>query len=171
MQLMPVAARRALSDCEAALEMLEDERDEQRWRVLWIGAMALLRAVGHVLLKVDGEIPRQRAVINAAYRRWKDNGRPEHSVFRHFIEKERNNILKEYRLNVVDSGEVGVAVVAGDPDAGCVTDKTPFGLDENLFRPVTGSFGAGEDARDVYREAVEWWDTELSSLEMELNSP
>ena len=148
--------------------MLEDERDEQRWRVLWIGAMALLRAVGHVLLKVDGEIPRQRALIKAAYRRWKDDGRSEHSVFRRFIEEERNNILKEYRLNVVDSGEVGVAVVTGDPDAGCVTDETPFVLDENLFRPVTGSFGAGEDARDVYREAIKWWDTELSRLESDV---
>ena len=86
-------------------------------------------------------------------------------MFRRFIEEERNNILKEYRLNVVDSGEVGVVVVTGDPDAGCVTDETPFVLDENLFRPVTGSFGAGEDARDVYREAVKWWDTELSRLE------
>ena len=131
--------------------------------------MALLRAVGHVLRKVDGEIPRQCATINAAYRRWTDV-QSEHTVFRHFIEEERNNILKEYRLNVLDSGEVGVAFVAGDTDAGCVTDETPFVLDENLFRPVTGSFGAGEDARDVYREAVEWWDTELSRLESELNS-
>ena len=162
---MPEAARRVLADCEVALDMLEDERDEQRWRVLWIGAMAILRAVGHVLLKVDGDIPRQRELINAAYRRWKDDGRSEHSVFRRFIEEERNNILKEYRLNVVDSGEVGVVVVAGDPEAGCVTDETPSLLDENLFRPVTGSFGAGEDARDVYREAVKWWDTELSRLE------
>lgn len=166
---MPVAARRVLADCEAALEMLEEERDEQRWRVLWIGAMALLRAVGHVLLKVDGETPRHRVLIDAAYRRWTD-GRSEHSVFRHFIEEERNNILKEYRLNVVDSGKVGVVIVAGDPDVGCVTEETPFVLDENLFRPVTGEFGVGEDARDVYREAVAWWDTELSRLEMELNS-
>lgn len=69
---MTAAARRVLADCEAAVEMLENEHDEQRWRVLWIGAMALLRVVGHVLRKVDGEIPRQRAVIDAAYRRWSD---------------------------------------------------------------------------------------------------
>ena len=165
---MTVAARRVLADCEAALEMLENERDEQRWRVLWIGAMALLRAVGHVLRRADGETPRQRAAIDAAYRRWKVS-RSEHAVFREFIEKERNNILKEYRLNVVDSAELGLAVVTCDPDTGCVTDETPFVLDENLFRPMTGGFGAGEDARDVYRGAIEWWGTELSRLEAELD--
>ena len=50
---MTAAARKVLADCEVALEMLEEEEDEQRWRVLWAGAMALLRAVGHVLQKVD----------------------------------------------------------------------------------------------------------------------
>ena len=70
----------------------------------------------------------------------------------------------------MDSAEVGVAVVVGDPDAGYVTDETPLFLDENLFRPVTGGFGAGEDARDVYRGAIEWWDAELSRLEAELNA-
>ena len=85
---MTAAARQVLADCEAALEMLEDERGEQRWIVLWIGAMALLRAVGHVLRKVDGEIPRQRAAIDAAYQSWTAR-RPEHAVFRDFIEEER----------------------------------------------------------------------------------
>ena len=50
---MTVAARRVLADCEVVLEMLDAEREEQRWRVLWVGALALLRAVGHVLRKVD----------------------------------------------------------------------------------------------------------------------
>ena len=166
---MTAAARQVLDDCKAALEMLEEERDEQRWRVLWIGAMALLRAVGHVLQKVDGENSDQREVISAAYRSW-TSGQSRHAVFREFIEEERNNVLKEYQLNVVDSAEVHVAVAAGDPDAGYVADEAPVGLDENLFRPVTGGFGEGEDARDVYREALEWWDVELSRLEGAMNS-
>ena len=166
---MTTAARRVLADCEAALEMLEDERDEQRWRVLWIGAMTLLRAVGHVLKKVDGEILGQRAAIDAAHRNWRA-GQSEHAVFRDFIDEERNNLLKEYRLNVVDSAELGLAVVIGDPDAGYATEETPSVLEENLFRPVTEGFGVGEDARDVYRSAVEWWDAELSRLESALNT-
>ena len=164
---MTVAARRVLTDCETALEMLEDEQDEQRWRVLWIGALALLRAVGHVLRNVDGQIPRARAAIDAAYESW--TAKPEHLVFQEFIEKERNNVLKDYQLNVLDSAEVHVAVVVGDSDAGYVTDEMPFVLDENLFRPVEVGFGVGEDARDVYREAIEWWEAQLSRLEAVLN--
>lgn len=54
---MTEAARKVLEDCKAALDMLDEEGDEQRWRVLWAGAMALVRAVGHVLQKIDGEDP------------------------------------------------------------------------------------------------------------------
>lgn len=160
---MTVAARRVLADCEAALEMLEDERDEQRWKVLWVGALALLRAVGHVLWNVDGRSPQARAAMKAAYGRWKAE-LPELAVFREFIEKERNNILKTYRMNVLDSAEV--AVVVGDSDAGYIINT----LDEHLFRPVEVGFGVGEDARDVYREAIRWWKAELSRLEAVLNS-
>ena len=167
---MTGAARRVLGDCGAAVEMLEDERDEQRWRVLWAGAVALLRAVGHVLHKVDGRNSRARAAINAAYETWKAEG-PEHVIFREFIEKERNNILKEYRFSVLDSPETYVAVVARDSDGAYITDEAPFVLNENLFRPVTLGFGVEEDARDVYREAIEWWDAELSRLEAVLNQP
>ena len=166
---MTMAARRVLADCEAALAMLEDERDSQRWRVLWVGALALLRAVGHVLLKVDGQTPQAREAIKAVYESWKVK-QSEHRVFREFIKKERDYMLKEYRLNVLDSAETGVAVVIGDSDAEHITDETPFVLDENLFRPVTAGFGAGEDARDVYREAIRWWEAELSRLEAVLNS-
>ena len=166
---MTVAARRALADCVAALEMLEDERDEQRWRVLWIGAVALLRAVGHVLRNVDGQIPQARAAIDAAYETWTAR-HPEHVVFREFIRQERNNILKEYRLNVLDSADAHLAVVVDGSDSGDSTAETSFVLEENLFRPVTGGFGVGEDARDVYRQAIRWWEAELSRLESVLNS-
>ena len=36
---MTAAARTVLADCQAVLEMLEVEEDEQSWRVLWAGAM------------------------------------------------------------------------------------------------------------------------------------
>ena len=160
---MTGAARRVLADCEAVLAMLEDERDEQRWRVLWVGALALLRAVGHVLWNVDGRIPQAREAIKAAYGSWKAE-QPEHLVFREFIERQRNNILKMYRMNVLDSPEV--PVVVRDSDGGYITDV----LAENLFRPVEEGFGAGEDARDVYREAIRWWKAELSRLDAVLKS-
>lgn len=41
-------------------------------------------------------------------------------------------------------------------------------LDENLYRPIEEGFQVGEDARDVYVNAIEWWDMELSRIEADL---
>ena len=48
--------------------------------------------------------------------------------------------------------------------------ESPELLDENLFRPIETGFGAEEDARDVYREALQWWDAELSRIEADKHS-
>ena len=40
-----------------------------------------------------------------------------------------------------------------------------FQLDENIYRPIIDGFREGDDARDVYREALDWWDAELSFIE------
>ena len=93
------------------------------------------------------------------------------AVFWEFIEEERNNILKEYRFSVIDSAEVGLVVTRGEEGAGhLVAHETPFVLGENLYRPLVDGFGMGEDARDVYDEALKWWDAELSHIEAALGS-
>ena len=51
---MTARARIVLEDCRLALQLLEEETDLRRWRLHWVAAVALVRAVGHVLEKVDG---------------------------------------------------------------------------------------------------------------------
>ena len=155
---MTARARCVLRDCEAAVEMLEDEEDEQRWRILWAGAMALLRAVGHVLGKVDAKDERVRPFVEEAWERW-NSDRVTNGVFWEFIRDERNAILKEYSFSVVDSADVGLGLVenGGDEDVDdAVVSEGPIVLGENLFRPLERGFGMGEDARDVYRDALKW---------------
>ena len=161
---MTTAAREVLDDCRVVLEMLDDEKDEQRWRVLWAGAMALVRTVGHVLRNVDGKDPTVRPHVDSAWDRWKAD-RVTNAIFWDFIEKERNNILKEYEFSVLDSSVAGLAAVEIDPHTGHAV-AVEFGyLDENLFRPIEKGFGKEEDPRDVYQEALEWWDAELSRID------
>ena len=150
--------------------MLEEEEDGLRWTVLWAGAMAVLRTVGHVLRSVDGASPAVPDRIEAANLRWKAE-RLHNAVFWEFIEQERNNVLKEYRLNLEDSAEVAVVVVedAATSRSASMTEETPFAVDENMFRPVKDGFAAGADARDVYRDAVAWWNAELSRIETEVS--
>lgn len=85
------------------------ESREDRWRVHWAGAVALIRAVGHVLDKVDGEAASSRSAASAAFLKWK-GADPRHAIFREFIEFERNNILKRYESNVHPLSDVPVGV-------------------------------------------------------------
>ena len=98
-----------LADCQLALTLLEEETDNQRWRVHWAAAVALVRAVGHVLDKVDGNDASIKLAAGAAFRRWKGND-PAHAIFRELIERERNNLLKEYRSDVHPLAEVSLAI-------------------------------------------------------------
>lgn len=170
---MTHAARQVLDDVRLALDMLQDETDADRWRVHWAGGVALLRAVGHVLLNVDQAADEKLAKIaNAAHRRWKSDD-PTHAVYREFILKERNNILKEYRSKVhpLETVPVAVRLTLMNSQTGKISylDQAAD-MDEQLFRPLVEGYGEGEDARDVFEEAVDWWDCELSAIELAMSS-
>lgn len=168
---MTLSARAVLADVRLALDMLQAEHDRDRWRVHWAGGAALLRAVGHVLLNVDQKADaRLASVADAAHQRWR-SADPAHAVYREFILEERNNILKEYRSKVhpLDNVPVAIRLTLVHPETGEVryVDKVAD-LDENLFRPLVEGYGEGEDARDVFEEAIDWWERELTAIEQEL---
>jgi hypothetical protein len=168
---MTQAARQVLSDARLALEMLQAETDPDRWRVHWAGGVALLRAVGHVLLNVDQRADAALAkVADAAHRGWRSPD-PAHAVYREFILEERNNILKEYRSKVHPLAEVPVVIrmTLMNPATGEISYLDQVAdLDENLFRPLVEGYGEGEDARDVFAEALAWWERELTEIERKL---
>ena len=168
---MTTAAREVLSDCRLALEMLQMESDPDRWRVLWAGAVALIRAIGHVLLNVDQPSdPRVAKAGDAAHRHWK-SGDPKHAIYRDFIQEERNNILKEYRSKVhpLENVDVVVRLTLQNPKTGEIEYVEDIqSLDENLFRPLVEGYGEGEDARDIYQEALDWWDQELTRIDEDI---
>jgi len=164
---MTAKARQVLSDCRAALALLEGDTDNEAWRVHWAAAVALVRAVGHVLRNVDGVDARIRVAADAAHKRWTSSD-PEHEIFREFIERERNNLLKEYRTDVHASTEVMLAIeltmqrTDGGPP---VLMREVGGIGENIYRPMIDGPWEGDDARDVLSAAVEWWESELESIE------
>jgi len=162
-------AREVLDDCRLALSLLEEETDVQRWRIHWAAAVALIRAVGHVLEKVDGEDPLIKHAAGAAYRQWKSTD-PKHEIFREFIERERNNLLKEYRSDVHPLAEVALAVeFTAQPIGG--GDPVKFGqiaeIGENIYRPLLDGPWEGDDARDVLTVAIAWWDGQLTAVDQE----
>lgn len=154
-------AHRVLDDCRHAWDRLELTTDDVEFRLYWVAAVALIRAVGHVLHKVDGGAePMLRTIAEQHFKSWKGDA-SQHLIFRGFIERERNNILKEY-ASEVSEGDIPVFVSGEDQGA--------FNLDENLFRPMDSGLYAGEDGRDLLKDAIEWWAQRLDELDLEVET-
>ena len=149
-------AQIVLEDCRQALQLTEDARSEQEFRVHWVALVALLRAVGHVLDKVDApSSPALRGSVDERWNEWRLN-RDEHRIFWEFIEAERNSVLKAYEFGV-QPGDV--SVVAQQPQGIRV-----FNLDECIFKPLLDGPFEGEDGRDVAHDAISWWESQLTKI-------
>lgn len=145
-----------IDDCRRALHLVEDARNEEDFRVNWVALIALLRAVGHVLQKVDAASSSAlRKAVDERWDEWRRN-RDEHRIFWEFIEAERNSLLKMYEFGV-QVGDVQILVQA---DRGAEV----FTLDEGLFNPLLNGPFAGEDGRDIARDAISWWEDQLSII-------
>jgi hypothetical protein len=151
-------AREVLKDCWAACDLLDVETDPQRFKLLWISAIALLRAVGHVLDKVDGaENQDRKTAITKAWSSWQANKR-ENKIFWEFIDKERNVLLKEYEVGFM-SMNGSVIIRRGDHTGE---------LRNELFCPLSDGEFTGEDCRDVIRDALLWWEVQLKDIEAQI---
>ena len=155
---MTAKARKVLNDCRYAHELLELEENTGKFRLLWVSCSSLLRAVGHVLQKVDAE---SNTHLKRAIEEWWKNlreSKDQHPIFFNFIELERNNILKEYELGMF-SGEVNIIVG---------TTGEAFTLTETMFCPMSYGAFEGEDCRDIALQAIEWWQVQIDSIEKSL---
>src|SRR3954463_9903771 len=109
---MTTAAREALEDCRGAIDGLVDGIQGRAWRRQWVLSITLLRAIGHVLDKVDGaSSAAARKAIDAWWSAVKAT-RP--AIFWQFIDQERNSVLKTYQSN---AGQ-GVTVKIGGMQMG-----------------------------------------------------
>ena len=165
---MTETARKVLRDCQIALKMLEAEGDIQKWNIIWAGGVALLRTVGDVLHRIDGHDENGEkndlwVIQNRIFLSWK--GDSDHIIFEEFIKHERDNLLHRYEKNVYREESIQIAVV---DESHAVNDV--FTIETDLFRPMTGSFAFNEDARDVFRDAVTWWEAQLDKIESELQT-
>ena len=148
---MTIKAREVLEDCRGALAEMTDGVQGPVWRRRWITAVTLLRTVGNVLENVD----RNRSVeiagaIDTAYESLK-NSKPNPAIYWEFIYGFRNQILKQYNINAgqdvnINLGSEPIAVYS--------------------YPIINGSF-IGRDQREVIREAIEWWEEYLDSIDKE----
>jgi hypothetical protein len=154
---MTATARKILSDLQVAKELLQAEQSSERFRVLWVSSVALCRAIGHALQKVDsGSSPKLRSAIQSTYESWKASPELNHLFFE-FIEDERNSVLKEY--------EFGFMSGAGTVSGLVLPDGLLETLTDNFFCPMIDGRFAGVDCRDVLELAVNWWQQQLDVID------
>jgi hypothetical protein len=110
--------------------------------------------VGHVLAKVDAK---DGAVSDRLGNLWPQL--KTEPIFRDFIDASRNRAVKEYELDLYDASSV---VVVSVNEQG---REFPSLLNQCTFMPLLDGYKAGEDARDVFREAIMWWEQVLRQIE------
>lgn len=148
---MILQAEKVLQDCREALGDFTDGLQGGRWRRHWILCVTLVRCVGHVLDKVDGK-PNTTlgSIVEEDYDKLKKSD-PEPRIFWEFIEGERNNILKAYRI----SAGQGVTIHVGE-------NKTTYHyvINEGFFK--------GWDQRDLLKEAISFWEQHIAEIKRKL---
>lgn len=168
---MTIAARETLEDCRGAIDELVDGVQGRDWRRKWILAVVLLRAVGHVLNKVDGA--RSPAYRTAIDKWWSglNASKPAPSIFWHFIEKERNSILKEYQTAAGQGVTVqltGIEIRINRQTGDQKVDQPNPPIYHYTFN--SGPY-KGRDQREVLSEAIAWWEQQLDFVDHAANAP
>jgi hypothetical protein len=140
-----------LSDCELAFKDFEAAGPTPFWRTRWTALMALLRAVGHVLDKIDGA--RGAELREAIDEAWDEVNRtkPEPRILWEFIEQERNNVVKAYEVGV----RLNTTITPGWSGPAATTYES-F-IRSGVYR--------GRDALEVCQEAIAFWEGYLDRIE------
>lgn len=165
---MTEAARAVLEDCKRALsELQRGDITGHEWRLRWVAAIALLRAVGHVLDKVDGlNNPALHALIRAAWERVKDSKPQQPAILWQFIEKERENTLKEYDI-VAELKRTTLRPGTAHYDLTTRTQTNDPSLPTLYDYEIKTGRYKGKDYRVVIHEAIEWWEQYLDGIDEE----
>ena len=156
-------ARVVLDDCRKALDRYQTNEFNEYWRIDWCLVLTLLRAVGHVLDRVDGKA--SAIVKQVQSKHWSDW--EQERVFSDFIKLGRDNLVKEYEINNEKKG--GGLLKA--PGGGLVRAPNGGILAVPTRRLISHGHFKGQRAAATAHQAIEWWDAKLSLIEAELEAP
>ena len=164
---MTKEARRVLSDCKLAYSRHTDDLQDYDFRLSWITIVTLLRAVGHVLDKVDGDSkknPKLSKVIREKYQEIKKS-QPEPKIFWKFIDEHRNSVIKTYKFQVSRG-------IEGRTDAGLkfkadatrakVSSPNP---NAKFYSSLTDEHFKGHAEKEIIKEAIDWWEAYLDEID------
>lgn len=163
---MTHAARVVLQDAKHAIARHNDTLQSEAFRVSWFAIIGLLRAVGHVLDKVDSEA--SPAMKQAIKDKWSQlqRTRPEPKIFWGFIEGERNRFLKNYEHGISRSITVPAATEGYWVTVDCGNSRGgEFAPGSKLESFISDGPYAGCYEKDVAWQAYDWWAAYLDEVD------
>lgn len=167
---MELKAELVVKDCAHALSKYDQTLQGVELRLSWWNIISLLRAVGHVLDKVDSKASLRHAqIIKQEFQTLKES-KPEPAIFWLFIDSERNRFLKEYDHSIRRQ-------VSENPPLGKAGFKVSVHLD-NIVGPPIGYSGDNlyiesfikegpykdRNELEVAKEAKDWWVSYLEKI-------
>jgi hypothetical protein len=166
MHTRPSHALVVLQDLKHAIRNYDCSLQAESFRISWLAIVSLLRAVGHVLDKVDGKT--STALKRAISNKWTslNDSRPEPRIFWEFIHSERNRFLKEYVHGIQRTATVPTLVpgVSATFDLANARGGTLSPLPPPHSCLSSGPF-AGRNEKEIAWEAYEWWVEYLQDVE------
>jgi hypothetical protein len=177
-------ARETLGWCRHGHQKMRSNPTGQDWVLIWAGTIALLRAVGHVLEKEDATSDARLKKVQRSWWRDLNTTKPNPTIFWEFIDRDRNLLLKEAELTVGHSAEVFYGQHRPQTHARpqtheqIVPEPLPYLIDHlepppraiYTYQLNSGCF-AGQDPRDLVRDAIEWWEKQLDDIEQKAAAP
>ncbi|MCK0159887.1 hypothetical protein [Allomuricauda sp. F6463D] len=160
--------------CKNELKDALETNNSQKIRVNWITCLTLLRMVGHVLEKVDKKnYPSSQIVFSSLW-----NEKKVDDVFLNFIEKERNEAIKEYKFSFKEDNfqvetdneflfQNGNSFLSQSGERMVFMDKKRAIHFASKTKQITI---VEEERLDLWVEnAIEWWTDYLKELKFRLN--
>ena len=133
----------------------------------WLACLALLRAVAHVLVKVDGSRSTEmKRRADALWKEWSSN-RQQHSIFWDFVGSERNRLLKEGKFG---STPEPTYIITEHGEQIVTENGSPIVTGQPYYRMSLIGFEQ-KDGLELIEAAIEWWVEQLTKMEAELIHP
>lgn len=160
-------ARVVLQDCKFAVVKHTNDLVGEDFRISWISVVTLLRAIGHVLEKVDAK--QSPAMKQAVYQKWGElqQSKPEPYIFWDFIEEERNRLLKNYehgitRRMTLPSLQHGIRLSV---DMANTRGGTCWAPNAEIESYISSGRFEGMSEQKIAWIAYEWWETYLDEID------
>jgi hypothetical protein len=160
-------AREVLGWCLHLLQELRQQPTGMDWIVKWAAALTFIRTVGEALKNVDAQ---KYPAIGKARQRWKQSvNLSDQPIYKSFITGDSNALLHHARVN---AGQSAMVFLRGVSATGRVSGEDIPQSRAEVHPPppvykyhMDGGPFNGRDPRDIFQEAIAWWEQQIGVIE------